>query len=122
MLWLFIIFFLFAKEKRDKMKTILASAGKIILILVLVAVFVVVANKVADVAEARNGVTKHAAAAAKKHKKVTFGSHVQVRNISGGRDERYNPDLQACVRRNSALAQSVGGYKKLAQLSLAEAS
>lgn len=55
----------------------------------------------------------------KKH--VNFNSTVRVFNAGGCKGDRFNPDLRDCVQRNAQLAASVGGSKKLAEISLHEA-
>lgn len=51
-------------------------------------------------------------------KKVTFNPIVQVASAGGTKSDRHNPDLRDCVSRNSSLARSVGGAKRLVEIDL----
>lgn len=54
-------------------------------------------------------------------KKVRFKPIVRITAAGGNKKDRYNPDLRSTVTNNAQLAASVGGAKKLAELSLLEA-
>ncbi len=54
----------------------------------------------------------------KIRKRVTFNPIIQVASAGGRKSDRHNPDLRDCVSRNSSLARSVGGAKRLVEIDL----
>ena len=98
------------------------STFKVLLILLTVVVISIVANRLEQSPLPHPISRTPPTHQQKQQKQVSVGSHVRIRPISGGKRERHNPDLHQCIERNSRLAQLVGGYKRLAELSLAEAA
>jgi len=55
-------------------------------------------------------------------KRVRFRPTVTVGSAGGSKVDRYNPELKPGVARNASLAARVGGARRLAHLSLLEAT
>ncbi len=53
--------------------------------------------------------------------RVRFEPEVRITSAGGKKKDRYNPDLRTTVSKNAQLAASVGGAKRLAEISLMEA-